>query len=69
MRHAKRNPITGRYIAKRSTSAELVEEHNREIRRRRLWEQLDWVTLRLFWAGVGMAVAVLAILSAERGAL
>lgn len=62
MRHSYRSPITGRFVAKRSTSAELVEEHNKETRRRRLWDLLDTIGMAVLFGGVGfMTVLTLAI--------
>lgn len=58
MRHSYRSPITGRFIAKRSTCAELVEEHNREIRRRRLWDLLDAIGVAVLFGTVGFTLAI-----------
>ena len=70
MKHSIRNLRTCRFIpAPRSHVGELIAAHNRAIRLHRLADQLDWISLRLFWAGLGMAIAVLAIWSAERGVL
>jgi hypothetical protein len=70
MRHTLRNPQTGRFTpAPRPHVMDHVTAHNRTLRLRRLADRLDWITLRLFWAGVGMAVATLAFWSAERGSL
>lgn len=53
MRHSHRSPLTGRFIAKRSTGAELVEEHNRGTRRRRLWDLVDSVGMTVLFGMVG----------------
>ena len=65
MKHTLRSPLTGRYIAKRSTSADLVGEHNREIKKRRLLELLGEAFDAISMALVGAALALL--LLAERG--
>ena len=56
MKHALRSPITGRFIARRSTSAELVEEHNRETRERRLWDMLDAIGTAVLFGTVGFTL-------------
>lgn len=56
MRHATRSPITGRFIAKRSTSTELVEDHNRETRRRRLWDWMDAIGTAVLFGTVGFTL-------------
>lgn len=62
MKHATRSPITGRFIARRPTSADLVEEHNRETRRRRLWDLLDAIGAAVLFGMVGfMTVLTLAL--------
>ena len=62
MRHSHRSPLTGRFIAKRSTSADLVEEHNRGTPRRRLWGLLDTIGAAVLFGMVGfMTVWTLAI--------
>lgn len=70
MKHSIRNPRTGRFIpAPRPQVSELVAAHNSILRLHRLADRLDWITIRLFWAGVGLAIATLAFWSAERGVL
>jgi len=58
MRHATRSPLTGRFIAKRSTGADLVDEHNRTTRRRRLWDLLDALGMAVLFGTVGFALAI-----------
>lgn len=53
MRHSYRSPITGRFVAKRSTGSDLVEEHNRGTRKRRLWDMLDAIGAAVLFGGVG----------------
>ena len=53
MKHATRSPITGRFIAKRATGADLVDAHNKGIRRRRLWDLLDAVGMAILFGMVG----------------
>lgn len=62
MRHSYRSPITGRFIARRSTGSDLVDAHNRETRRRRLWDLVDAIGTAILFGGVGfMTVWTLAI--------
>jgi hypothetical protein len=56
MRHSHRSPITGRFVAKRSTSADLVEEHNRATRRRRLWDLMDVAGVAVLFGTVGLTL-------------
>lgn len=58
MRHTLRSPITGRFIAKRSTGTELVENHNRETRKRRLWDLLDAVGAAVLFGAVGFTLVI-----------
>jgi hypothetical protein len=58
MKHSNRSPITGRFIAKRPTRAELVEEHNRATRRRRLWDLIDTVGMAILFGMVGFMTAL-----------
>lgn len=58
MRHSTRSPITGRFIAKRSTGAELVEEHNQAISKRRLWDLLDALGTAVLFGMVGFMTAL-----------
>lgn len=58
MRHSTRSPITGRFVAKRSTCAELVEEHNKATRRRRLWDLLDAIGAAVLFGTVGFTLAI-----------
>lgn len=62
MKHTLRSPLTGRFIAKRSTGADLVDAHNRETRKRRLWDLVDSVGITILFGMVGfMTVWTLAI--------
>lgn len=56
MKHTLRSPLTGRYIARRSTGAELVEEHNRTTRKRRLWDWMDTVGMAILFGMVGFTL-------------
>lgn len=58
MRHSSRSPLTGRFIAKRSTGAELVGEHNKGARRRRLWGLLDAIGTAILFGMVGFMTAL-----------
>lgn len=58
MKHALRSPLTGRFIAKRSTGADLVEEHNRGARRRRLWDLVDAVGMTILFGMVGFTLVI-----------
>ena len=57
MRHSHRSPLTGRFVAKRSTSAELVEEHNRGTLKRRLWGWMDAIGMTVLLGTVGFLTA------------
>lgn len=62
MKHTLRSPLTGRFIARRTSSAELVEEHNRETSKRRLWDWMDAIGAAVLFGMVGfMTVWTLAI--------
>lgn len=62
MKHSYRSPITGRFIAKRSNSTDLVEEHNKETHRRRLWDLVDAIGMAIiFWMVGFLTVWTLAI--------
>jgi len=62
MKHALRSPLTGRFIAKRSTGADLVDEHNNATRKRRLWDLVDAVGMTILFGMVGfLTVWTLAI--------
>jgi len=67
MKHTLRSPLTGRFVAKRSTSADLVEEHNRTIRHARLCRLLDIATSALALAGIVAAYAAFAHAMLEIG--
>jgi hypothetical protein len=54
----KRCPRTGRFIATRTTSADLVEEHNKGARRRRLWDLLDALGAAVLFGTVGFTLAI-----------
>jgi hypothetical protein len=68
----KRCPKTGRFIAapKYSVPSEgsiqyslgenLAEWQRKEVRRLRAWNRFDWCLERLLWAGIGMAILVVA---------
>lgn len=58
MRHALRSPLTGRFIAKRSTGAELVEEHNQVTRKRRLWGLVDAIGAAVLFCTVGFTLVI-----------
>jgi hypothetical protein len=68
MKHTLRSHLTGRFIAKRSTSAELVEEHNRTTRKRRLWDWMDAIGMAiLFWmAGFTLVWAIAVVLGVAK---
>ena len=62
MRHATRSPHTGRFIARRSTGSELVDTHNKGIRKRRLWGLVDTLGMAILFGGIGfMTVWAIAI--------
>lgn len=58
MKHALRSPITGRFVARRSTGAELVDAHNKATRRRRLWDLLDAIGTAVLFGTVGFTLAI-----------
>jgi hypothetical protein len=58
MKHTLRSPLTGRFIAKRSTSANLVEEHNKATRKLRLWDLLDAIGTAILFGMVGFMTAL-----------
>lgn len=53
MKHALRSPLTGRFIAKRSTGADLVDAHNKATYKRRLWDWMDAVGAAVLFGMVG----------------
>lgn len=53
MRHSHRSPLTGRFIATRTTSTDLVEEHNKATRKRRLWDLMGAVGAAVLFGTVG----------------
>ena len=65
VRHSHRSPLTGRFIATRTTGAELVEEHNKALKKRRLWELVGATIDALSLVAIGAALALLFL--AERG--
>lgn len=58
MKHALRSPLTGRFVARRSTGADLVDAHNKATRKRRLWDLLDTVGTAILFGTVGFTLVI-----------
>lgn len=51
-----RSPLTGRFIAKRSTGEELVEKHSRTTSKRILWDIVDAIGTAVLFGTVGFTL-------------
>ena len=73
LQRSKRCPKTGRFIAapkkysvpsegpiQYSFGEDLAEWQRAEVRRLRAWNRFDWCLERMLWAGIGMAILVMA---------